>query len=186
MRGLSRSVLAVLVIAALGACGDDSDDSGASNTRSGSNTTSPADPGATSGLPDPCTLLDERAVEAALGSVKPGEPATAGGSAPAQYRGCTWGVISDDGGLLAIQISQASGEANINYVKTITATAGEGKPIDVGTNGKLLDRAFVPGGGGVGRSIVFDQGATTVVVAMTKGDDAKLEAAARAARANLG
>jgi hypothetical protein len=89
--------------------------------------------------------------------------------------------------MLAVQISKATPPDNVDYLKTLIGAADEGAtPVAIGTNGQLLPRAFVPGGGGVGSSVAFEKGDLTVVVGLTKEDsNEKVEAAARAVEAKL-
>jgi hypothetical protein len=180
MRLLARVALMLLVTLVVGACSDDSDSASSSprTTVAGPNT------GEGFGLPDACTLLESADVAAALGVAATPTPAIVSGTSVEgpRYRGCTWGAIADPAGILSAMVSKPSGAGNINYLEAqVDAVGGETQPVDVGENGRRVGRAFVPGGGGVGESVIFEVDGVTVLVAATRADAAKVEAAARAA-----
>jgi hypothetical protein len=138
-------------------------------------------------LPDACKLLTAAQVKAAIGKEAVGQKPPTGGSGGPDYAGCTWGDIASDNPLIAVQVSRPSGAANIDYVKSLVSAVGEpGTPVDIGENGRLLSRAYIPGGGGAGQSIMFTKNGDTVVVGLVRGTSAQLEAAARAVAANIG
>jgi hypothetical protein len=182
-------VLLLALVVVLAACGGDDSDDDASGTP-------PTDPPAdvddgvdvVAALPsDACALLSDDDVEAAIGTADAGTPATPredGGRAV--LVGCTWGAVASDDPALAVQVGVPSGEARINYLKTLTNAASQSsEPIDIGENGQLLGTGFLPGGGGVGQSVIFEKDGQTVVVGLIRCEQEKLEAAAEAVEANL-
>jgi hypothetical protein len=195
LTGLCVAVLAVGV----GACGDDDKDSGASavptsrgesagNGNDGSTQTTLIDSGS-SGLPnDACALLGAADVEAALGVAVDGKNAdrAGSGSSEPQIKGCTWGDVTADSGLIAVQVSAPDSETGIDYLESVVeAAGGGGTPVDIGEGGQLIPRAHVPYGGGVGFSVMFTNDGNTVVVGATKATEAQTKAAAAAVLAKL-
>src|SRR5262249_47799610 len=127
-------------------------------------------------------------VTAALGTTATAtnSPLNGGTGGPA-YSGCTWGNLASEDAVVAVQVSTPSGPGNIDYVKNLVDAVGEkGTAVDVGENGQLLSHAFIPGGGGIGQSIMFTKNGNTVVVGMVRSSEAKLKAAAGAVAANIG
>jgi hypothetical protein len=179
MRVFLGMTLLVLLTPALVACSDDAKSSSSpGTTASGPNT------GEEFGLPDACTLLEPSDVEAALGAAATPTPAIVSGTSVEgpQFRGCTWGKITDANGILAAMVSKPAGAGNLNYLESmVSAVGGQLQPVDVGKNGRRVGRAFVPGGGGQGQSVIFEVDGITVLVAATRAESAKVEAAARAA-----
>lgn len=189
LRRSTRSVIGGLCIAALtlgvGACSDDDKNSDVV-TRT---TPAPGGNAATgSGLPDDaCALLSAKEVKDALGVAAKGqvEDRAGSGSKAPQVKGCTWGKVTADSGLIAVQVSATDPKTGIDYLKSVVKAGGEGSPIDIGEEGQLVQRAHIPYGGGVGLSVMFTNDGNTVVVATTKASQDKTEAAAKAVLANL-
>ena len=60
-------------------------------------------------------------------------------------------------------------QTGTNYADTLVDSSGPaGTAVAVASNGKIVDRAVVAGGGGVGKSIIFHKGGVTVVVAVVQ------------------
>src|SRR5689334_11345553 len=73
------------------------------------NVTSTTSAAAASGLPDPCKALTDGEIKAALGSSPAPTPFDLGKAGGPQYRGCIWGVLTNDTGVVGVQISKPSG-----------------------------------------------------------------------------
>jgi hypothetical protein len=136
---------------------------------------------------DACSLLSAGQVEAAIGKAAEGNAAPPrDDNGVVALVGCTWGSVASEDPAIAVQVGKPAGEAQIDYLKALTGAAAQSaQPIDVGTEAKLLGTAFLPGGGGVGQSVIFEQDDMTVVVGMVRGEQENLEAAAKAVAANL-
>ena len=200
---MSRFVLTGLCVAVLaigaGACGDDDKGSGANaaptsrgesadNGNDGSTQTTLIDSGSSELPSDACALLSAADVEAALGVAAVGKNADRAGSGSSEplIKGCTWGEVTADSGLIAVQVSQPDPDTGIDYLKSVVnAAGGGGTPVDIGAGGQLIPRAHVPFGGGVGFSVMFTNDGNTVVVGATKATEAQTKAAAAAVLANL-
>jgi hypothetical protein len=105
-----------------------------------------------------------------------------------QFTSCQWGELTTDAGQVSVAVSVPSGAGGIDYLSTLAgATGANGSPSAVGTDGKVLDAYIRPGGGGVGETVWFRHGGTTVLVSRsgTSADTAALEAAASAVDGNL-
>jgi hypothetical protein len=194
--------LFVFALALLGACGSSDNksdapvDAGSNTAAAGENssenstdaTNAKNENSGSSSLPDACELLADSDVEAVLGSAPEGKAADrsgSGGGGP-QVRGCMWGELSDESGLLAVQIATPDPETKIDYLKSVVnASGGGGTPVDIGENGQLLDRAYIPYGGGVGKSVMFENDGNTVVVGATKATEEQIKAAAETVLGNL-
>jgi murein DD-endopeptidase MepM/ murein hydrolase activator NlpD len=58
----------------------------------------------------------------------------------------------------------------VNYADTLVNSSGPaGTSVAVAGDGKIVERAVVAGGGGVGKSIIFHKDGLTVVIAVVKG-----------------
>jgi hypothetical protein len=184
---MRRRLLFALLAFALAACGSSSKPKATAST--GATTTSTAEQRVVAAtVPDACTLLSAAQVKDALGTSATAtkSPLNGGQGGPA-YSGCTWGDLAAEDAVVAVQVSTPSGPGNIDYVKDLVDAVGEpGTEVNVGENGKLLPRAFIPGGGGIGQSILFTKNGNTVVVGMVRNSEAKLKAAANAVAANMG
>jgi hypothetical protein len=184
---MRRLLLFALLALALAACGSSSKPKAKASTDA--TTTTTAEPRARAAVvPDACKLLSAAQVRDALGTSATAtkSPLNGGQGGPA-YSGCTWGDLASEDAVVAVQVSTPSGPGNIDYVKDLVDAVGEpGTEVNVGENGKLLPRAFIPGGGGIGQSILFTKNGNTVVVGMVRNSEAKLKAAANAVAANMG
>ena len=140
-----------------------------------------------SALPDACTLLEPAQVKAVTGKeTAPNKSPITGGAGGPAYVGCSWGQIASENPFVAVQISRPSGDANVDYLKVLVGTAGDkGTPVAIGENGMVLNRAYIPGGGGVGKSIMFTKNGDTVLVGLVNGTEDQLKAAANAVAANM-
>jgi hypothetical protein len=199
VRPVLGGLFAVVLALGVGACGGDDDkDTGASATPTtaasngedggGTETTVPDD-ASSSDLPsDACALLHADDVEAVLGVAavaKPSDRSGSGGGGP-QVKGCQWGEVAADSGVVAVQISKPDPETGIDYVKSVVnASGGGGTPVDIGENGQLIPRAHIPYGGGVGLSVMFTHNGNTVVIGATKASEAQTKAAAEKVLENL-
>jgi murein DD-endopeptidase MepM/ murein hydrolase activator NlpD len=185
-------VCVVTIALSLGACGSTSTAPSTAKPSGSASSTSPTSnpSGRTSAsVPDPCTLLGASDITAVLGVSK---PATAGvnqtgGSGP-QTRSCTWGSLLDDTGMVSVLVATTDPGTGTNYADILVNGSGPaGTPVDVASDGKIVDRAVVAGGGGVGKSIIFHKNGVTVVVAVVKSavDQNALVGASQSAAAKL-
>jgi hypothetical protein len=190
---------AVLLALSVGACGgdDSSDDASGSSTTSPEATTTAGDgtgdAGGTSGAPegvDACALADEAQVQA-LGVNATGEDESRPGGEGITWDTCRWGTLTDETGVVTVQVLTEGPDSVINPLDILLSSAGGEKvptSVDVGTDGQLYEFALITGGGGVGRTIGFTaDGDRTVAVSRT-GEDvdvAALTALAQGVAANL-
>lgn len=183
-------VCVVTIAFALGACGSTSTAPSAAKPSGSASSTSPtsnSSGGTSASIPDPCTLLNASDITAILGVGKPATPGVdqTGGSGP-KARSCTWGSLLDDTGMVSVLVATTDPETGTNYADTLVNGSGAaGTPVDVASDGKIVDRAVVAGGGGVGKSIIFHKNRITVVVAVVKSavDQNALVAASQSAAA---
>jgi hypothetical protein len=189
MLSARRSVVVSVALGALfTACGSSTSSSQASGgTQNPGSATSAASTGKTVTLPDPCKLLTateltplnaESTGAQGPGSTKATDP---------QYTNCHWKLTTADA--LEIEgvnvlISTPSGEGNIDYYGLLAGTfvnESSTTSVPVGTDGKLIQRYFTTGGGGVGKTILFHSGKLTVVVSES-GESVDAAALQRAAK----
>jgi hypothetical protein len=114
---------------------------------------------------DPCALLTADDVEALLGASVPGSPGvsstTEGGP---QFVSCGWGSVTDENGMVSLMASVPSEDLGIDFLQTVASAATQRTPVEVGDEGELLDVFLLPGGGGVGTSVLFRKDGLSVLV----------------------
>ena len=120
------------------------------------------------GVGNPCSLLTSAQLTT-LGldptNGTPAPPVTAPDSP--QFVGCHWHLANDQilGG--DVVVSTPSGSAGLDYITlyvgTIETTANTSS-VPVGTDGKLITYEVFPGGGGIGKTIVFKKGSLSAYV----------------------
>jgi hypothetical protein len=168
---------AVLLFAGCSSSDSSSDSSKSSTTASDSDSSGSSD-SATSGPDsvDACALADP-ALISALGVTGEGEATDRGGkNGPPDiaWNICTWGSLTETGGLVTVQVLTEGPDAVINPLEILlSSSSGDGPaatPVDVGTGGKLYDFALVSGGGGVGKTIGFAAGTDQLVAVSQTGD----------------
>jgi len=177
------------VAAGVGACGSTTtgSSSGAGNSGGQSSTTSSSTSSSRSGqaaLPDPCTLLTSSDVSGLGVSAGPtlGPKQTATDALPESS--CTWGSAIDATGMVSVVVSTPHNGADAG---DLLANGANGTSVSAGPDGKLLARAVIAGGGGVGKTIIFHKSGITVLVAKVGDnvDDGALTAAANSAAGRL-
>ena len=177
------------VAAGVGACGSTTtgSSSGAGNSGGQSSTTSSSTSSSRSGqaaLPDPCTLLTSSDVSGLGVSAGPtlGPKQTATDALPESS--CTWGSAIDATGMVSVVVSTPHNGADAG---DLLANGANGTSVSAGPDGKLLARAVIAGGGGVGKTIIFHKSGITVLVAKVGDnvDDGALTAAANSAAGHL-
>jgi len=136
------------------------------------------------GLPDPCTLLTSSDVSGLGVSAGPtlGPKQTATDALPESS--CTWGSAIDATGMVSVVVSTPHNGADAG---DLMANGANGTSVSAGPDGKLLARAIIAGGGGVGKTIIFHKSGITVLVAKVGDnvDDGALTAAANSAAGRL-
>ena len=136
------------------------------------------------GLPDPCTLLTSSDVSGLGVSAGPtlGPKQTATDALPESS--CTWGSAIDATGMVSVVVSTPHNGADAG---DLMANGANGTSVSAGPDGKLLARAVIAGGGGVGKTIIFHRSGITVLVAKVGDnvDDGALTAAANSAAGRL-
>ena len=183
------TICLTVVAAGVGACGSTTtgSSSGAGNSGGQSSTTSSSTSSSRSGqaaLPDPCTLLTSSDVSGLGVSAGPtlGPKQTATDALPESS--CTWGSAIDATGMVSVVVSTPHNGADAG---DLLANGANGTSVSAGPDGKLLARAVIAGGGGVGKTIIFHKSGITVLVAKV-GDnvgDGALTAAANSAAGRL-
>ena len=159
----------------------DTDQSAGAAQASDASSADGADPDA---LPDPCGLVGPEEVTDLLGVEPASRPATT--DDPAVFAGCTWGELTS-GNVLSVQLGRSIGE--VNRIRALAQVSKDTASSSVGTDGLLLkDVALIPGGGGVGATVVFEHGDVTASVSATSPDVSQesLETLARSVDASLG
>jgi hypothetical protein len=135
-------------------------------------------------LPDPCTLLTSSDVSGLGVSAGPtlGPKQTATDALPESS--CTWGSAIDATGMVSVVVSTPHNGADAG---DLLANGANGTSVSVGPDGKLLARAVIAGGGGIGKTIIFHKSGITVLVAKVGDnvDDGALTAAANSAAGRL-
>jgi hypothetical protein len=135
-------------------------------------------------LPDPCTLLTSSDVSGLGVSAGPtlGPKQTATDALPESS--CTWGSAIDATGMVSVVVSTPLNGADAG---DLLANGANGTSVSAGPDGKLLARAVIEGGGGVGKTIIFHKSGITVLVAKVGDnvDDGALTAAANSAAGRL-
>ena len=161
---MSRHALIALplTVAALllGACGDD-DEEGAPG---GEPTEESLPTGEETAGPDPCTLLDDAAVEDAIGTAAEGKRDTQFGLDQCAWEGVN-GEVGESPAALYVTLGDADAYANYENPE-VTAKPVEG----LGEEAILLQgSARATGGGTAGFSVVVRTADRTVVVAWSRG-----------------
>ncbi|MDY7100126.1 MAG: hypothetical protein S0880_02965 [Actinomycetota bacterium] len=149
-------VLLVTVAAVvLGACGGDS---GAADQAGGSSTAgTPAD-----GFPDDvCTLLAATTAAEVLGSTE--APMTATGSPADGAAACAYGSITDPAGGLTVQVAQAAGG---DPFMALVPDGTRQQPLPRPTGAVRHAIGLVPGGSGIGSTVLFDHDGLHVAVSV--------------------
>jgi hypothetical protein len=135
-------------------------------------------------LHDPCTLLTSSEVSGLGVSAGPtlGPKQTATDALPESS--CTWGSAIDATGMVSVVVSTPHNGADAG---DLLANGATGTSVSSGPDGKLLARAVIAGGGGVGKTIIFHKSGITVLVAKVGDnvDDGALTAAANSAAGRL-
>ncbi len=135
-------------------------------------------------LPDSCTLLTSSDVSGLGVSAGPtlGPKQTATDALPESS--CTWGSAIDATGMVSVVVSTPHNGADAG---DLLANGANGTSVSAGPDGKLLARAVIAGGGGVGKTIIFHKSGITVLVAKVGDnvDDGALTAAANSAAGRL-
>jgi len=71
--------------------------------------------------------------------------------------------------MVSVLVASTDPDTGANYADTLVNSSGpSGTSVAVAGDGKIVDRAVVAGGGGVGKSIIFHKSGLTVVVAVVK------------------
>lgn len=136
-------------------------------------------------MPDACSLLTGEDLTALTGLQMKALPIedTKGGAAPVAASYCTWQDGTNFSTLVGLQIYAPGREkGGIDPLAILGGVSQKQIPIDLETDGKLLDDVgLILGGGGIGKSITFKKGEFTVALGMTGDnvDAAKLESLAR-------
>lgn len=181
---LIRGLFALALVATIAACGSSGGDDVATATTAagadaptsaaaGSDGTPAPEAAAPEGpAPDACGLLTAADVEAVLGSAV--EPSPLPGETADNYSGCLWNDLPV---LLGVQV--AAPADGIDALVALAKVATEA-PLDspVGRDGLYYPgTGFVPGGGGVGQSVLFFDGPWTVVVGVAGTPDTPIDRA---------
>jgi murein DD-endopeptidase MepM/ murein hydrolase activator NlpD len=90
--------------------------------------------------------------------------------------------------VVSVLVASTDPGTGANYADTLVDSSGPaGTSVAVAGDGKIVDRAVVAGGGGIGRSIIFHKNGLTVVIAVVKGavDQNTLVAASQNAAAKV-
>lgn len=90
--------------------------------------------------------------------------------------------------MVSALVASTDPDTNANYADTLVNSSGPaGTSVAVAGNGKIVDRAVVAGGGGVGKSIIFHKNGLTLVIAVVKNavDQNALVAASQDAAAKV-
>jgi murein DD-endopeptidase MepM/ murein hydrolase activator NlpD len=90
--------------------------------------------------------------------------------------------------VVSVLVASTDPDTGTNYADTLVNSSGPaGTPVAVAGDGKIVDRAVVAGGGGVGKSIIFHKNDLTLVIAVVKGavDQNTLVAASQNAAAKV-
>lgn len=175
---------------------DSSSDSSKSSTSASDSDSSGSSDSASSGPEsvDACALADPALLQA-LGVTGEGEALDrAGEDGPPDiaWNVCTWNapiVAADDPiNIVTVQLLTEGPDAVINPLEMLLSALNSPTPVDVGTNGKIYEGGLIAGGGGIGRTIVFEaEEGKLITVSQTAEvvDVAALTALAQGVEANL-
>jgi|GEM_PF-1189790 len=185
---------AVLVLSGCSSSGSsDSSDTSASSGNSGNTDAGNTDAGNTDAAStdasgtapkgvDACALADPSLI-AALGLTGTGEPTDRGGkNGPPDiaWNVCTWGSLTEDSGVVTVQVLTAGPDAIVNPLEILLNNSGSDSPavtsVEVGTDAKLYDFALITGGGGVGKTIGFKTDKSQLVAVSQTGADVDVAA----------
>jgi hypothetical protein len=135
-------------------------------------------------LPDPCTLLTSSDVSGLGVSAGPTLVPKQTATDALPESSCTWGSAIDATGMVSVVVSTPHNGADAG---DLLANGANGTSVSAGPDGKLLARAVIAGGGGVGKTIIFHKSGITVLVAKVGDnvDDGALTAAANSAAGHL-
>jgi hypothetical protein len=64
----------------------------------------------------------------------------------------------------------------INPLEMLLSALDSPTPVDVGTNGKIYEGGLIAGGGGIGRTIVFEADQGKLITVSQTGDDVDVAA----------
>ena len=90
--------------------------------------------------------------------------------------------------MVSVLVASTDPDTSANYADTLVNSSGPaGTSVAVAGDGKIVDRAVVAGGGGVGKSVIFHNNGLTLVIAVVKAavDQNALVAASQNAAARL-
>ncbi|MEX0768694.1 MAG: hypothetical protein WD029_09500 [Microthrixaceae bacterium] len=131
---------------------------------------------------DACALADPNLISA-LGVAGEGEATDRGGQdgpPDIAWNVCTWGSLTDDSGLVTVQVLYEGPEAVINPLEILLSNSGGSSPpatpVEVGSDGQLYDFALITGGGGVGKTIGFMADERQLVAVSQTGEDVDVAA----------
>jgi hypothetical protein len=194
---VTASFAAVLLFAGCSSSDSSSDSSPSSTTATDSeNSDSGSGDSASSGPEsvDACALADPALLQA-LGVAGEGEALDrAGEDGPPDiaYDICSWNSPienpDDPINIVTVQVVTEGPDAVINPLEMLLSALDSPTPVDVGTNGKIYEGGLIAGGGGIGRTIVFEaEGGKLITVSQTAEvvDVAALTALAQGVEANL-
>ena len=160
----------------LGACGGGSSSSTSDTTAKGASSTAKQSSGSGSlKAIDACKLATDAQI-AAVGGSGTGQPFVRPEVPDVQWDSCTWGSITSGKPVVIIQTQQLGPDAPVNALSILLKSGDTAKapatPVSVGTDGKLYNVALLAGGGGggVGKTIAFQDGNNTTVAVSVTGE----------------
>jgi hypothetical protein len=176
---------AVLLFAGCSSSDSSSDSSPSSTTATDSeNSDSGSGDSASSGPEsvDACALADPALLQA-LGITGEGEALDrAGEDGPPDiaYDICSWNSPienpDDPINIVTVQVVTEGPDAVINPLEMLLSALDSPTPVDVGTNGKIYEGGLIAGGGGIGRTIVFEADQGKLITVSQTGDDVDVAA----------
>ena len=192
---------AVLLFAGCSSSDSSSDSGDSSGTQqSGTEESGNADSGSSDSATsapegvDVCALADPALLQA-LGVAGEGEALDRGGeNGPPDiaYDICSWNSPienpDDPINIVTVQVVTEGPDAVINPLEMLLSALDSPTPVDVGTNGKIYEGGLIAGGGGTGRTIVFEADQGKLITVSQTGEDvdvAALTALAQGVEANL-
>ena len=192
---ITAGFAAVLLFAGCSSSDSSTDSSPSSTTASDSDSSGSSD-SASSGPEsvDACALADPALLQA-LGVAGEGEALDRGGEngpPDVAWNVCTWNaaiVAADDPiNTVTVQVLTEGPDAVINPLEMLLSALDSPTPVDVGTNGKIYEGGLIAGGGGIGRTIVFEAEEGKLITVSQTAEDvdvAALTALAQGVEANL-
>ena len=145
--------------AATGGAGDDgSSDKGGAN----------GDEGGSPKAPDVCPDVDTAALEAA-GVPTTGKASSFPAGPGAALGVCTFGGIADPKGFVTVQVAIKPADSTIDPVLTVLKAAVKTPPTDATkpAGAKVYDLAAIPGGGGIGKTVGWENDRYVVAASQT-------------------